>query len=132
MRSFIFILAVLVTDIVCCTPSFASNQTAVVTALAKQAGVSEDLARKQIESVISAIKSELVAGRDVTIPNFGRFYVSDQAAREGRNPRTGAKIQIPAKRYPKWTSADGFKVVMNPKPEAVQAPVTEQNLPKQG
>ena len=133
MRSIMFILAVLAMDAACCVaPSFASNQSAVITALAKQNGVSDELARKQLESVVTAIKGELSAGRDVTIPNFGRFYVSEQAAHEGRNPRTGAKLQIPAKRYPKWTSADNFKEVMNPKSETVPAAAEQSTATKQG
>lgn len=94
--------------------SYAANNPPVVVALAKQAGITEEQARKQIDQVMVAIKSEMVEGREVTVRNFGKFYIQQRDARTGRNPRTGAAIEIPAKRYPRFTSADGFKKDMNP------------------
>ena len=125
MRTIVFLSCILMLQATTC---LASNQTAIITTLSKQTGVSEEIARKQLEAVTNAIKAELIDGRDVTIPNFGKFYVSEQGSREGRNPKTGLKIQIPAKRYPRFTSADGFKEQMNPKGEV--AP--NATLPKVG
>ena len=81
--------------------------------IASEQKISEQDADKQVDTVISAIRSELVAGNEVTIRNFGRFYLQARDAREGRNPKTGEKIQIPAKKYPKFASADGLKKAVN-------------------
>lgn len=82
--------------------------------LASELKVSESDADKQVDAVIEAIKSELVAGNEVVIRNFGRFYIQARDAREGRNPKTGEKLQIPARKYPKFASADGLKKAVNP------------------
>lgn len=92
----------------------ADSSPAVVVTLAKQAGISEQQAKQQLDQVVAAIRSEVVDGREVTIKNFGKFYVQQRDARVGRNPKTGAAIQIPAKRYPRFASADKFKADMNP------------------
>ena len=91
----------------------AASTPAVVVALAKQSGISEVQAKQQIDQVTLAIKAELMAGRDVTITNFGKFYVQERDAHVGRNPKTGAPLQIEAKRYPRFVSADRFKDEMN-------------------
>lgn len=81
--------------------------------IAAEQKISEQDADKQVDAVINAIRAELVAGNEVTIRNFGRFYLQARDAREGRNPKTGEKIQIPAKKYPKFASADGLKKAVN-------------------
>ena len=87
----------------------AANDAGLVTAVAQQSGLSQDEARKQVDTVFAGIKAELLAGRPITVRNFGRFYVSELGPREVRNPRTGQKMQIEARKYPKFTSADTFK-----------------------
>jgi DNA-binding protein HU-beta len=96
------------------TTAIAGTNPAVVVTLAKQAGISEEEARIRFEQSIAAITAELSAGRDVTITNFGKFYLSEREARTGRNPKTGAAIAIPAKRYPKFSSAERLKDSLNP------------------
>ena len=94
-------------------PLQSSFATGLVGTLATEQGISEDTAKEQIKVVFSALKTELKKGNDVSIRKFGRFYLQDRKAREGRNPRTGDKIQIPAKKYPKFVSSDSFKAEMN-------------------
>lgn len=93
--------------------SWAESRDELVLRVAKQGNISEDQARSEINRVFSAIEAELKDGRNVTIKNFGRFSLSNREARKGRNPRTGAVIDIPAKKYPRFLSADGFKQRMN-------------------
>ena len=59
--------------------------------------------KKVIDAVWDVIKQKLAAGEQVSIIGFGNFIVKDRAARVGRNPKTGAAIQIAAAKTP------GFK-----------------------
>jgi DNA-binding protein HU-beta len=51
---------------------------------------------------LEEIAAQLGAGNEVKLTGFGKFSVSQRAAREGRNPQTGATLQIPAKTVPKF------------------------------
>lgn len=95
--------------------SLSLAQSTLVLAVAKEAGVSEAEATKQVQVVFKALGEELAGGRDVTVRNFGKFYVSHREARVGRNPQTGASIDIPAKRYPKFRSSEKLKSALNQK-----------------
>lgn len=91
----------------------AEGSGGLVQTVAAQAGISEDEAREQVKLVFSGIESELKAGREVSVRKFGRFYLKKRDARTGRNPKTGEKIQIPAKKYPRFTSSDVLKNAVN-------------------
>jgi DNA-binding protein HU-beta len=60
-----------------------------------------------------AIAGELAAGRDIAIAGFGKFSVTERAAREGRNPATGETIQIAASRAAKFSAAAALKQQLN-------------------
>ena len=68
-------------------------------------------AKRQIERVFGAIEAGLKAGKDkgYTIGGFGTFKVGKRAARKGRNPRTGATIQIAAMKVPKFRASKTLK-----------------------
>jgi DNA-binding protein HU-beta len=68
----------------------------LVAAIAKEAGIVKSKAEKAIDGFISAVSGALATGDKITLVGFGTFSVGERAAREGRNPRTGAKIKIPA------------------------------------
>jgi len=72
-----------------------------------------ELSKKDVEMVIDAMIEEvtkaLKAGDKVTLTGFGTFKVSKRAAREGINPQTKAKLQIPAMTVPKFTSGKALK-----------------------
>ena len=91
----------------------AEEPLALVEAVATQSGVSQDAAKSQIELVFQAVAEELRAGRSVTIRRFGKFYVQDRQPRKARNPRTGESINVPAKRYPRFTSSEVLKEKLN-------------------
>jgi nucleoid DNA-binding protein len=85
------------------------NKDALVDAIAKK----NDQSKKDVEMVIDVMMEEITnsikAGNKVTLTGFGTFRVSRRAAREGINPQTKAKIQIPAMSVPKFTAGKSLK-----------------------
>jgi nucleoid DNA-binding protein len=85
------------------------NKDALVSAIATKT----DLSKKAVEGVIEAfeemVTEEIRKGNKVTLTGFGTFKVSQRAAREGINPQTKAKIQIPAMTVPKFTAGKALK-----------------------
>lgn len=85
------------------------NKDALVDSIAAKT----DLAKKAVESVIEALQemitNEIRQGNKVTLTGFGTFKVSQRAAREGINPQTKEKIQIPAMTVPKFTAGKALK-----------------------
>lgn len=80
-----------------------------VKAVAVAAGLSQDAAGKAVDSMISVVTSELKKGGEVGITGFGTFKVSTRAQRNGVNPKTGAKITIPAIKSPVFRAGKTFK-----------------------
>jgi nucleoid DNA-binding protein len=77
--------------------------------IASGAGLSKADASKALDSGINAVKASLKKGQKVTLVGFGTFSVVKRKARKGRNPRTGAVINIPAAKTPKFTSGKALK-----------------------
>jgi DNA-binding protein HU-beta len=67
------------------------------------------LSQRVVEAVFDNITKTLARGEDVAISGFGTFRVAKRAAREGRNPKTGEKIQIPASVKPKFRAGKALK-----------------------
>lgn len=63
-------------------------------------GITKKQAAIAVNAVFDAIKDALAAGDKVSLVGFGSFSVKKRAAREGRNPRTGKPLKIPAKKVP--------------------------------
>ncbi len=70
----------------------------LISAVAKGAGITKKQADAALRSAIFAVSGSLKKGERVAIPGFGIFTVRTRAARKGRNPRTGAVINIPARK----------------------------------
>ena len=66
-------------------------------------------AQRAVEAVFDTITKTLSRGEDVAITGFGTFRVVKRAAREGRNPKTGEKIQIQASVKPKFRAGKALK-----------------------
>ncbi len=66
-------------------------------------------AHRAVEAVFDAITKTMARGEDVAITGFGTFRVAKRAAREGRNPKTGEKIQIAASVKPKFRAGKALK-----------------------
>jgi DNA-binding protein HU-beta len=81
----------------------------LVAAMAKASGGSKVAAERALNSVIEDVFGALKKGRRVTIGGFGTFMVSRRAARNGRNPRTGKALTIPACRVPRFKPSRTLK-----------------------
>jgi DNA-binding protein HU-beta len=81
--------------------------------VADRAGLSKKDASEAVDAVLETIESALKRGSDVVFSGFGKFSVSERAAREGRNPATGEKIQIAAAKVPKFTAGAALKKSVN-------------------
>ena len=66
--------------------------------VAGAAGIDKAQAKKAVEAVFASITDAAKAGNEVSLPSFGKFKVKDSPARQGRNPATGATIEIAASR----------------------------------
>ena len=82
--------------------------------VAERTGLAGSQARQAVEVAIEAVSDELAAGGEVSIAGFGKFSVSQRAARQGRNPATGQTINIPASRAAKFSAASALKRRLNP------------------
>lgn len=80
------------------------NKSELVAKLAKKTGLTQAKAAEAVDAIFNPSKgllvAELAAGKKVTLPGFGSFFVRKRAARKGRNPATGKQITIPARKYP--------------------------------
>lgn len=81
----------------------------LVRAVATEANMTEAQASAAINAVFGAIQSALAEGDEVTISGFGSFRVVERAAREGRNPQTGATMQIAARKSPTFRPGTQLK-----------------------
>jgi DNA-binding protein HU-beta len=81
--------------------------------VAEKAGLSKKDAGDAVDAVLATIEGTLKSGGDVVFSGFGKFSVSARAAREGRNPATGATIQIAASNVPKFSAGAALKKAVN-------------------
>lgn len=77
--------------------------------MAKDSDITKAAAGKALDSFIDGVKKTLKKGNRVALVGFGTFSVSKRKARKGRNPQTGAVINIKASKAPKFTAGKGFK-----------------------
>ncbi|GAB6053675.1 HU family DNA-binding protein [Magnetospira thiophila] len=89
------------------------NKNDLVAAVASSTGLSKADAGKAVDAVFGAITSSLQGGQEVRLVGFGTFSVAARAASEGRNPRTGEKIKIPASKQPKFKAGKSLKDAVN-------------------
>ncbi len=89
------------------------NKNDLVAAVSGSAGLSKADAAKAVESVFDSITASLRGGNEVRLVGFGTFSVANRKASEGRNPRTGERIHIPASRQPKFKAGKAFKDAVN-------------------
>lgn len=89
------------------------NKSELVAKTAELAGLTKADAEKAVDGVFEAITAALKSGDEVRLVGFGSFSVSERAASEGRNPRTGEKIRIAASKQPKFSAGKGLKEAVN-------------------
>ena len=89
------------------------NKNDLVASVASDSGLSKADATKAVDAVFDSITASMKNGQEVRLVGFGTFSVSRRRASEGRNPRTGEKIQIPASNQPKFRAGKGLKDAVN-------------------
>jgi DNA-binding protein HU-beta len=85
------------------------NKADLIDAIAEKAEVSKKAATVALDTVLDEITQALKKGDRVSISGFGTFSISSRAARTGRNPQTGATIQIAASKVPKFKAGKALK-----------------------
>ena len=89
------------------------NKNDLVASVASSSGLSKSDAAKAVDAVFDSITASLKNGTEVRLVGFGTFNVTRRRASEGRNPRTGATIQIPASNQPKFRAGKSLKDAVN-------------------
>ena len=89
------------------------NKSDLVSAIADSSGLSKADAARALDAATGAISGELAKGGSVSITGFGSFLVRARAARSGRNPQTGATIQIKASNAPAFKAGKLLKESVN-------------------
>ena len=92
---------------------FNMNKTELVAAMADQAGLSKKDAEKALKAFTDVVAEELKKDGKVQLVGFGTFEVSSRAAREGRNPQSGAPMKIAASKAPKFRAGKALKDMLN-------------------
>jgi len=89
------------------------NKSELIDAIAAAADLSKADAGRALDATIESITGALKKGDSVSLVGFGTFQVKDRAAREGRNPQTGATIQIAAAKVPSFKAGKALKDAVN-------------------
>jgi DNA-binding protein HU-beta len=89
------------------------NKNDLVAHVADTTGLSRADATKAVDAIFEGITTSLKSGDEVRLVGFGTFLVSERAASDGRNPRTGEKIAIPASKQPKFKAGKVLKDAVN-------------------
>jgi len=74
----------------------------LVTKIASASGITKSQAEKAVDGFVTAVSDALAEGDKITLVGFGTFSIGARSEREGRNPRTGEKISIPASKVVKF------------------------------
>ncbi len=85
------------------------KKTELIEAIAEKADVSKSQAQKYFDAFEQVVTDALRGGDEVQITGFGKFYVREQKARNGRNPQTGEKIRISAQKVPTFSAGNSLK-----------------------
>ena len=89
------------------------NKTELIAAVAEKAELSKKDAEKAVKAFTDVVSEELVNGGKIQLVGFGTFEVSERAAREGRNTKSGEVMNIPASKTPKFKAGKALKDMVN-------------------
>jgi DNA-binding protein HU-beta len=81
----------------------------LINTLATQADLSKAQAERVLQALVNITTTELKNGNEALLPGIGKLRVTDRAARTGRNPQTGAPVEIPASKAVKFKAASSLK-----------------------
>ena len=85
------------------------KKTELIEAIAERADVPKSQTQKYFDAFEEVVTDTLKGGNEVQITGFGKFYVREQKARDGRNPQTGEKMRIPAQKVPAFSAGNSLK-----------------------
>jgi DNA-binding protein HU-beta len=85
------------------------NKQDLIGAVSDAANLSKADAGRAIDAMLDIITAELKKGEEVRLVGFGTFAVGTRAASTGRDPRTGAAIQLPSSKSPKFRAGKALK-----------------------
>ena len=85
------------------------NKSELIGAVSEKAGLSKKDAEKSLNAFVEAVSDALAAGEKIQLVGFGSFEVKQRAARKGRNPQTGAEIEIAAAKAPVFKAGKALK-----------------------
>lgn len=77
--------------------------------VAKKVGLTKKASNEAVMAILNGIKDSLAKGDKVVLTGFGTFKIRSRAARKGRNPQTGASIQIAGHKIPGFTAGKSLK-----------------------
>lgn len=89
------------------------NKSELIDQIASSADISKAAASRALDAAVAAVTTALKNGSEVSLVGFGTFYVGTREARTGRNPQTGATIDIKAAKVPKFRAGKGLKDAVN-------------------
>jgi len=89
------------------------NKSELIQAVAESADIPKATAAKAIDAIVENVKDSLAKGDSVTLIGFGTFMVRERAARVGRNPRTGERLDIKAANVPVFKPGKALKDAVN-------------------
>lgn len=89
------------------------NKVELVAAIAEKSELTKVGAEKALKAFIDTVTEELKNGGKVQLVGFGTFEVAERAERQGRNPKTGESITIPASKSPKFKAGKALKDIVN-------------------
>ena len=89
------------------------NKSELIDAVAEASGLSKADSTRAFDAVISVVTNAMKGGDQVSIVGFGSFLVRERSARTGRNPQTGAEIQIKAAKVPAFKPGKALKEAVN-------------------
>jgi DNA-binding protein HU-beta len=102
------------------------NKSELIDALAERAELTKAQAGKALDAMLEVITATLTAGEQVALIGFGTFKQAVRAAREGRNPATGAKLKIAAAKLPKFAAGAALKAAVSGKKPAAKKPTAKK------
>lgn len=89
------------------------NKNELIAAVAEKADLTKAQAADALDAVLGGITGALVSGDEVRLIGFGNFVVADRKASTARNPQTGATIQVPASKAPRFKPGKALKDAVN-------------------
>jgi DNA-binding protein HU-beta len=105
------------------------NKSELVQAVSSSSGLAKRQAESAVEAFIDTVMKAVKSGNKVSLTGFGAFNPTLRAAREGRNPQTGAKVRIAASKSVRFSPGSAFKYALNSRGGAKKAAPAKKSGP---